>query len=104
HYLPHLDFKGTIQHVIFGLADALPEFPDEGDPVVRMKRFDAGLDSGLGCRLLEIPACAAIVENELLHHDGERYRLLAWCIMPNHVHAVIEQLADLGGTVRRWKS
>ena len=104
HYIPHLDFAGTIQHVIFGLADALPDFPDEGDPVVRLKRFDAGLDSGFGSRILELPACAAVVENELLHHDGERYRLLAWCVMPNHVHVVIEQIADLAGTVRRWKS
>jgi REP element-mobilizing transposase RayT len=48
--------------------------------------------------------CAAIVQDELLRLDGERYRLLAWCVMPNHVHVVIDQILDLPGTVRRWKS
>lgn len=60
--------------------------------------------AGLGECLLWDPRCAAIVQDELLRLDGERYRLLAWCVMPNHVHAVLEQLEDLAGTVRRWKS
>jgi REP element-mobilizing transposase RayT len=50
------------------------------------------------------PACASIVQKELLRLDGERYRLVAWCVMPNHVHVVIEQQLDIAGTVRRWKS
>lgn len=103
-YIPHLDFGGTIQHLIIGLADALPDFVNDDDPATHLKRFDASLDRGLGRRLLAEPACAAIVENELLRHDSERYHLLAWCIMPNHVHVVLEQLQDLAGTVRRWKS
>jgi putative transposase len=103
-YVPHLDFPPTIQHVILGLADALPEFPDEGDAATQRKRFDAGLDRGLGGCLLKNPHCAEIVENELLHHDGGRYHLIAWCVMPNHVHVVLEQIEDLAGTVRRWKS
>ena len=36
--------------------------------------------------------------------DGDRYRLLAWCIMPNHVHVLIEQLAPLGKILQSWKS
>ena len=37
--------------------------------------------------------------------DGQRYRLLAWCVMPNHVHVVIEQIAGftLGGIIKSWK-
>jgi len=37
---------------------------------------------------------------------GERYRLLAWCVMPNHVHAVAEMLPGfaLAHVVHSWKS
>jgi REP element-mobilizing transposase RayT len=42
----------------------------------------------------------------LLHFDGERYRLIAWCLMPNHVHVVIEIVDgySLTDIVRSWKS
>jgi REP element-mobilizing transposase RayT len=103
-YIPHLDFPSTVQHVILGLADALPGFIETSDPAMHLKRFDGGLDRGLGACLLKDPRCAAIVENELLHHDGGRYRLIAWCVMPNHVHIVLEQMKDLAGTIRRWKT
>src|SRR5262245_6422672 len=103
-YIPHLDFKNTIQHVIIGLADALPDFVHDDDFANNLKRFDASIDRGIGGRRPGYPRCAAIVGNELLRHDGERYRLLGWCVMPNHVHVVLEQLEDLAGTVRRWKS
>lgn len=103
-YLPHFDAAGMQQHIVFGLADALPEQPDAHDTIDSLAAFDGVLDRGCGGCLLRDPRCAAIVQEELLHHDGERYRLLAWCIMPNHVHVVVEQGADLAGTVRRWKS
>ncbi len=49
---------------------------------------------------------AECVENALLHFDAERYRLLAWCVMPNHVHVVVEQIEGwpLAGVVHAWKS
>ncbi|MBS0385141.1 MAG: transposase, partial [Proteobacteria bacterium] len=38
--------------------------------------------------------------------DTERYRLIAWCIMPNHVHVIAEQIEGhrLGDIVQGWKS
>ena len=30
-----------------------------------------------------------MVQNSLLYFDGERYRLSAWVIMPNHVHLML---------------
>ncbi|MBS0385041.1 MAG: transposase, partial [Proteobacteria bacterium] len=49
---------------------------------------------------------ASIVEGSLLHGDGGDYALAAWCVMPTHVHVVIEVLEN--GTVpkivQRWKS
>src|SRR5699024_3665113 len=44
-------------------------------------------------------------EEALLFGDGERYRLLAWVIMPNHVHVLIEQKEGwpLAKIVQSWK-
>jgi len=41
-----------------------------------------------------------------LHFDGQRYRLLAWCVMPNHVHAMIETREGfpLPDVLHSWKS
>lgn len=33
---------------------------------------------------------AAVVEENWLHLDGKAYRLLAWVVMPNHVHLLVE--------------
>jgi putative transposase len=42
----------------------------------------------------------------LRRFDGDRYRLLAWCIMPNHVHVVVEPDANnlLDRIIQSWKS
>jgi len=55
---------------------------------------------------LRDPAIASIVQDALQHFDGERYRLIAWATMPNHVHVMIEQIAGypLGDVVHSWKS
>ena len=37
-------------------------------------------------------------------HDPERYRLIAWCIMPNHVHVLIAPRTSLFKIVQSWKS
>ena len=105
-YLPHFDAPGMQQHVVFCLADATLERVRAFDstPAGRVRAYDAELDAGHGECLLRDGRCAEIVQNELLQHDGNLYRLLAWSVMPNHVHVVIEQGADLAGTVRRWKS
>lgn len=105
-YLPHFDAPGYQQHIVFGLSDAVAEgdLAEGASTHGRLSRYDAILDAGRGECLLRDPRCAQIVQDELLKHDDVRYRLLAWCVMPNHVHVVIEQQADLAGTVRRWKS
>ena len=49
---------------------------------------------------------AAIVEGSLLHFQGERYALSAWCVMPNHVHVVVTPFSDhsLSRILHSWKS
>jgi REP element-mobilizing transposase RayT len=46
------------------------------------------------------------VETSLWHFDAARYRLLAWVVMPNHVHVVIETRAEypLSDVLQSWKS
>jgi REP element-mobilizing transposase RayT len=46
------------------------------------------------------------VQDSLLHFDDLRYKLLAWVIMPNHVHVLFETSADweMSKIVASWKS
>jgi type I restriction enzyme R subunit/putative DNA methylase len=115
--LPHFDVPGLVQHVTFHLADSLPReaiarmqaqvnsMPESERSLARRQRIQELLDSGLGCCLLREAACAEIVEDSLLFGDGARYRLIAWVVMPNHVHVLIEQLPGwpLAKVVQSWK-
>jgi REP element-mobilizing transposase RayT len=110
-YLPHFDAGAVVQSITFRLADSLPrhlyvmaEASSKSD-IVRQRRLDSLIDNGYGACLLRDPTCATLVESALGHFDGERYRLLAWVIMPNHVHAMIEQMEGyrLGDVIRSWK-
>lgn len=118
-HLPHWTREGAIYAVTFRLADSLPaevvsawreerreleqKSKDAGRllTVAEAKRLDelhserveAYLDAAHGACWLRQESIAAMVRDALLHFDGERYRLHAWCIMPNHVHLVIEPLA-----------
>jgi REP element-mobilizing transposase RayT len=107
-YLPHCDERGLVQHVIFGLFDSLPHEAPEGlsRPDDRAAWVDRALDHGHGCRLLGDEDNASIVQASLLHDDGERYALAAWCVMPTHVHVLIEQMngCALASIVQTWKS
>jgi REP element-mobilizing transposase RayT len=107
-YLPHFDSPETVQFVTFRLADSLPRDRIE---VLRslpdaMLQVDQELDAGLGACWLRNAEIAALAQETLLHFDEERYRLLAWCIMPNHVHVMAEMLAghSMSNVVKSWKS
>lgn len=107
-YLPHFDSPETIQHIVFRTADSLPrDVAPLGDDA-RRRAWDVedALDRGHGARPLADPGAAEIVESALLHFDGNRYRALAWCVMPNHVHVLIEQVEGfrLPDVVRSWKT
>jgi REP element-mobilizing transposase RayT len=52
--------------------------------------YDRHLDTATGVRWLADPQVAAIVRENLLHHHGSKYELLAWCVMSNHVHVVLQ--------------
>lgn len=96
-YLPHYDGPGVIQHIVFHLHDALIAGEPPGDDV---------LDKGLGSALLSSEVGARVVAEALLHDDGRKYELHAWCVMPNHVHVLVlvTPQYELGAVVREWKT
>jgi REP element-mobilizing transposase RayT len=109
-YLPHLDAPDLIQHVIFKLADSLPARIREEiakiAPADRIQAVVTSSDRGYGRRYLEIPEIAQLVQRALLQFDSERYSLIAWCVMPNHVHTLIETRTGrrLDRAAHAWKS
>lgn len=63
--------------------------PDERKKQELYWRVEKYLDQGMGNCYLGIPEVAAMIQESLTHHDGKRYKLIAWVIMPNHIHYLI---------------
>jgi putative DNA methylase len=112
-YLPHFDAPGVRQMITYRLHDAMPAnrrhewntllaIEDERERRIKIESY---LDAGHGECHLRRPEIAALVEDNLLHFDESRYRLLAWVVMPNHVHALIETTqTSLAEILHGWKS
>ena len=117
-YLPHFDAPRAIQHITYRLADSLPKeaverlefelkaLPAEKQTIERRRRLERLLDAGFGSRVLLRPEAARIIIETWLRFDQERYRLLAFVVMPNHCHVLIECLdsCPLWKIVNSWKS
>jgi|ERR1035437_4768888 REP element-mobilizing transposase RayT len=111
-YLPHYDAPGVTQIVTLRLVDSLPASRrGEWEHLLRIednrerrRRLEAYLDRGLGECWLRQPAIAKLTEGALRFFDGQRYRLAAWVVMPNHLHVLVDvwetPLAEL---VKSWK-
>lgn len=54
--------------------------------------YDRYLDRNRDVHWLDDPRIAALVRRSLYHCDGKKFRLANWCIMPNHVHILIQPL------------
>ncbi len=115
-YLPHFDTGHAIQSLTFRLADSLPrdKLRQLEEALAHRQKADADrerrktiekwLDAGSGSCLLGHPEIAQLVQDALLGFDGQRYHIIAWCIMPNHVHVLLEPMVPLSSIVRSWKS
>lgn len=64
------------------------------------------LDLGRGACHLAKPQIADVVVSALQHFDGTRYRLQAWCVMPNHIHVLFQLSPEetLPPILHSWKS
>jgi len=117
-YLPHFDGGEIHQTVTFRLADSFPAqrleawrwelrlLPSIRPSAELRRRVEDYLDFGHGACYLKRPEVAKMVEEALLFFDGQRYQLVAWVVMPNHVHAIFLPLAGctLTGILHSWKS
>ncbi len=127
-YLPHWTLDGAAYAVCFRLSDSLPRsatgrWRREGTALLagadtsltpkqesrRLESFaepvERYLDAGHGACWLRRPDIARVAANALQHFDRDRYCLLAWCVMPNHVHAVVQPLKGhtLPEILKSWK-
>jgi type I restriction enzyme R subunit/putative DNA methylase len=115
-YLPHRDRLHLLQSITFRLADSLPQstlrqlkqklllVPEIRRDVEKRKSIEQWLDAGMGCCALGNAEAAAYVQKSLLHFDGDRYRVLAWVIMPNHLHVLIDPAEPISKSIQGWKS
>ncbi|MEK6728931.1 MAG: hypothetical protein AABY76_02775 [Planctomycetota bacterium] len=110
-YLPHFKSKAGTYFVIFRLDGTLPQSVLEQIKTERLDsetgkqnisnkatkhvnpldsdKVEAFLDSGYGECWLKREDIGKLVAKALCRFDGERYKLHAWVVMPNHVHAVL---------------
>ena len=112
-HLPHCDRPGLIQFVTFRLADSMPaERRGEWEHLLAIedereqrRKLEEYLDRGIGACRLRHERVAAFTEKALLFHHGKRFELLAWVVMPNHVHGLLRiGQVPLAKIVQNWKS
>jgi REP element-mobilizing transposase RayT len=129
--LPHWEKDGGLYFITFRLADSLPrsvleKIADRQRILAAAKKLGANLspaqqeliakfsparleeyfDRGAGCCAFSDSRVAELIASALRFWDVERYRLLAWCVMPNHVHVVCRLLPgqSLSKVLNGWKS
>jgi REP element-mobilizing transposase RayT len=101
-YLPHYESPELLQFVTFRLADSLPKNFIESldaklrdDKITEVEYFRAverALDIGDGEKYLKDRQIARLVADAILHFAGERFELIAWVIMANHVHLLLRPI------------
>ena len=120
--LPHIQPAGATMFITFRLADSLPatatqslqvaseawarKMQEAANPEIQATlayeaqrdlfvRWDRMLDTThTGPRWLASSTIADIVAQAIHHLDGQTYDLLAYCVMPNHVHIVFRPGCD----------
>ena len=133
--LPHWTQDGATYAVTWRLADSLPsqitnsyriekehlenqidaEENKQSDHLVSLRkqhselfslRMESALNAGHGDCQLAKPEVASIIKECLEFGEGKRYDLLAWCVMPNHVHVVLRPRGgeELEKILHTWKS
>jgi REP element-mobilizing transposase RayT len=114
--LPHWEEDQGVYFVTFRLADSLPRAVlaslrlkygnAKADRKKKARDVERFLERGHGACYLKEPAIADLVADALRKFEGLRYRMFAWCIMPNHVHAVFQPILSfrLEDILHSWKS
>ena len=63
-------------------------------------------DAGYGSCVLKNDNVAKIVHDAIFFYHGKKYNVISWCIMPNHVHVLIEVMKNisLSSILHSWRS
>jgi putative DNA methylase len=114
--LPHWYMPGAAHFVTYRLHGSLPgsaleELQNRKEALLKRKppagispaqyreqvhkqlfaQYDQWLDrSKNGC--LSDPRVAALIRSNLYHHNGSKYHLVAYSVMPNHVHVLFQPI------------
>ncbi len=127
-HLPHWRQPGVTYFVTWRLADSLPQavlaewreaqelwlaahpqpWSDEAEEEywdLFVRRFDDALNEGAGSCLMNDAEIASVVEQSLLHFEGDRYKLWRYVAMPNHVHVLVTPAegVNLSELLHGWK-
>ncbi len=129
--LPHWEKEEGLYFLTFHLADSLPQavlakIAERHHILEAAKEINANLlpeqkalladysharieeyfDRGAGsCPFLDMRIAGSMAA-ALRFREGRHYRLLAWCVMPNHVHVVVRLFPgrELARVVKAWKT
>ncbi len=102
-YLPHYEGGEVSQFITTRLFDSLPQNvldkwrveleKEEITDIEFRKKIEYYLDQNYGECFLKGDCVAEIVRENLLFHDGKKYKLYAWVVMPNHIHYLLSPIA-----------
>jgi putative transposase len=115
--LPHWYVPGAAHFVTYRLAGTIPlsvirdlqerralerrkcklSSQSSRDDLLRVDKqifaaYDAYLDGNRAINWLVQPDVAAIIRENLYHHRGTKYHLFAYCVMPNHIHVLLQPI------------
>ena len=128
--LPHWNQTRKIQFITIRLADSLPQdriaeirsikdeflrqHPEQpwSNETIRHYHTLVGIaeeklmDNGYGSCILRLPQVRNVLEETIRYFDGLRFKLIAYVIMPNHVHLLVQTienyaLADILHSIKR---
>ncbi len=120
--LPHYDNDEVYQFITFRTHDSVPKQQidrwsdklglhgdvdkDSKEYILLQRKILDYEDNGYGECYLKNQKVSQIVEGALKYFDKERYDLIEWIIMPNHVHVLIKPYVgySLPKIVHSWKS
>ena len=100
--------RGEWEHLLSINSRSVLRAPECRRIALRKQRIklEEYLDRGLGECFLRNPQIATFAgDSDAAVYHGERFQMLAWAIMPNHVHALIEVgEVPLSEILQNWKS
>jgi REP element-mobilizing transposase RayT len=125
--IPHWHVPNGLYFVTYRLADSLPRHVEHEIALLRahlvatrardydsfeareierniFKLTETELDQSRGECWLRNAEVAKTIVASFDHDDGKDYEMVAFAVMPNHVHVVFRLKGELDDVIKRWKS